>query len=55
LLGHGGEFESQPVTGLKMAHDGLGADLALLDKKIEPGFGAYRPWAWGMDKQASRA
>jgi len=43
LLWHGCEFESQTVTGLKMAHDGLSADLAFLDKKIEPGFGAYRP------------
>jgi len=55
LLSYGCEFEAESVTRLKMAHDGLGADLALLDKKIEPGFGAYRPWAWGMDKQASRA
>ena len=38
-----------------MPHDGLGTDLAFLNKKIEPGFGAYRPWTWGTNKQTSRA
>ncbi len=51
LLRHGCEFESQSGTGLKMAHDGLGADLAFLDKEIEPSFGACRPRTWGTDKQ----
>src|SRR5216683_3837710 len=55
LLWHSCEFESQSGTGLKMAHDGLGADLAFLDKKIEPGFRARRPWTWSSNKQASRA
>ncbi len=55
LLWHGCELESQAVTRLKMAHDGLGADLAFLDKKIEPSFGARRPWTWSSNKQASRA
>jgi len=55
LLCHGCEFESQSVTGLNMPHGRLGPDLAFLDKKIEPGFGANRPWTWGSKKQASRA
>ena len=55
LLCHGCEFESQTVTRPNMAHDRLGPDLAFLDKKIEPCFGAYRPWTWGSKKQTSRA
>ena len=43
LLWHSCEFESQTVTGLNMPNDGLGPDLAFLNKKIEPGFRAYRP------------
>jgi hypothetical protein len=38
LLGHGCEFEAETAAGLNMAHDCLGADLAFLDKKIEPRF-----------------
>jgi hypothetical protein len=38
-----------------MAHDRLGADLAFLDEKIEPGFRAHRPWTWCSKKQTSRA
>ena len=55
LLCYGCEFESQAATRLKMAHDGLRADLAFLDKKIEPGFGAYRPWSRGSDKKTASA
>jgi hypothetical protein len=55
LLCHGCEFESQTVTRLNMPHDRLGPDLAFLDKKIEPGFRAYRTWTWGSKKQTSRA
>jgi hypothetical protein len=55
LLCHGCEFESQTVTRLNMPHDRLGPDLAFLDKKIEPGFRAHRPWTWGSKKQTSRA
>jgi len=54
LLRHGCEFESQTVTRLNMPHDRLGPDLAFLDKKIEPGFRAYRPRTWGSKKQTSR-
>ena len=43
LLCHGCEFKSQSVPRLIMPHDCLGPDLAFLDKKIEPGFRAYRP------------
>src|SRR5437870_13476968 len=55
LLWHGCEFESQSIARLKMAHDGLGADLAFLDQKIEPSLGAHRAWAWGTNKQTSGA
>jgi hypothetical protein len=55
LFCHGCEFESQTVIGLNMPHDRLGPDLAFLDKKIEPGFGAHGPWTWGSKKQTSRA
>lgn len=55
LLCQGCELESQSVAGLKMADDRLGPDLAFLDKKVEPGFRAHRPWSWGSKKQTSRA
>jgi len=55
LLCDGCEFESKTVTRLNMPHDRLGADLAFLDKKIEPGFRAYRPLTWGSKKQTFRA
>jgi hypothetical protein len=55
LLCDGCEFESQTVTRLNMAHDRLGADLAFLDKKIEPGFRAHGPLTWGSKKQTFRA
>jgi len=55
LLGHGCEFESHTATRLNMAHDRLGADLAFLDKKIEPGFGAHGPCTGGGEKQTSGA
>jgi hypothetical protein len=38
-----------------MPYDRLGPDLAFLDKKIEPGFGAHRPWTRHINKHASRA
>ncbi len=38
-----------------MPHDRLGADLAFLDEKIEPGFRTHRPWTWRIKKQTSRA
>ena len=55
LLRYGCEFESQTAARLNMPHGRLGPDLAFLDKKINPGFRAYRTWTWGSKKQTSRA
>ncbi len=33
-----------------MPYDRFGPDLAFLDKKIEPGFRAHRPWTWDSKK-----
>ena len=55
LLRHGGEFQSQSVARLTMPHDGLGADLAFLDEKIDFGFRPYRLWNRGSNKQTCGA
>jgi hypothetical protein len=38
-----------------MPHDGLGPDLAFLDKKIELGFHAHGLWNRGSNKQTCGA
>lgn len=42
LLGHGCEFQPQPIARLNVPDDCFRPDLAFLDEKIEPGLGSKR-------------
>jgi hypothetical protein len=55
FLSDSGEFQPHTTGGLHVTHYGLGADLALLHKKINLGRGANGRWFVGLKKNSAEA
>ena len=47
------EFQAHATTGMYMPHNGLGADLSLLDQKIKLDLCTYASWLPRVNKQTA--